>query len=52
MLQVKEKKGWFWYIPLHNNIVSVGVVGDFGYLFKDRGTMPPCIKRNWIAVRP
>ncbi|HEY2148707.1 MAG TPA: NAD(P)/FAD-dependent oxidoreductase, partial [Pirellulales bacterium] len=37
VLQVKEKKGWFWYIPLHNNIVSVGVVGAFDYLFKDRG---------------
>ncbi len=37
VLQVKEKKGWFWYIPLHNNIVSVGVVGDFDYLFKGRG---------------
>jgi flavin-dependent dehydrogenase len=38
VLQVKGKKGWFWYIPLHDNIVSVGVVGDFNYLFKGRGT--------------
>ena len=22
-----DKNGWFWYIPQHNNIVSVGVVG-------------------------
>ncbi|MBX3440360.1 MAG: tryptophan 7-halogenase, partial [Planctomycetaceae bacterium] len=36
VLQVQGKKGWFWYIPLHNNIVSVGVVADFNYLFKDR----------------
>ena len=28
------KKGWFWYIPLHNNIVSVGVVAAFDYLFE------------------
>ncbi len=37
VLQVKDKKAWFWYIPLHDNIVSVGVVGDFDYLFKGRG---------------
>jgi len=38
VLQTKGKKGWFWYIPLHNNIMSVGVVSAFDYLFKDRGT--------------
>jgi len=26
---------WFWYIPLRNNRVSVGVVGDKDYLFAD-----------------
>ncbi len=36
VLSVEGKKGWFWYIPLHNNIVSVGVVADFDYLFKGR----------------
>ena len=29
--------GWFWYIPLENDITSVGVVADPGYLLKDRG---------------
>ena len=29
VLQTQGKKGWFWYIPLHNNIVSVGVVAAF-----------------------
>jgi flavin-dependent dehydrogenase len=38
VLQTAGKKGWFWYIPLHNNIVSVGVVADYDYLFKDRDT--------------
>jgi flavin-dependent dehydrogenase len=28
-------KGWFWYIPLQNNIVSVGVVADKNYLYKN-----------------
>src|SRR6187200_1035466 len=37
VLQTANKKGWFWYIPLHNNIVSVGVVAPFDYLFKGRG---------------
>src|SRR5690348_5144919 len=25
VLQTGGKKGWFWYIPLHNDVVSVGV---------------------------
>jgi len=29
--------GWFWYIPLEEDITSVGVVADPGYLLKDRG---------------
>jgi flavin-dependent dehydrogenase len=37
VLQTAGKKGWFWYIPLHNNIVSVGVVAAFDYLFNGRG---------------
>jgi flavin-dependent dehydrogenase len=26
------EKGWFWYIPLHNDVVSVGVVAEGKYL--------------------
>jgi flavin-dependent dehydrogenase len=29
--------GWFWYIPLENDITSVGIVADPGYLVKGRG---------------
>ena len=36
VLQTANRNGWFWYIPLHNNIVSVGVVAPFDYLFKGR----------------
>jgi flavin-dependent dehydrogenase len=36
VIQTKGKQGWFWYIPQHNNIVSVGVVASYEYLFKDR----------------
>jgi flavin-dependent dehydrogenase len=29
--------GWFWYIPLENDITSVGIVADPEYLVKNRG---------------
>jgi flavin-dependent dehydrogenase len=38
VLQTANKQGWFWYIPLHDNRVSVGVVAPFDYLFKGRGS--------------
>ncbi|HJZ59801.1 MAG TPA: NAD(P)/FAD-dependent oxidoreductase [Gemmataceae bacterium] len=40
VIQTKGKTGWFWYIPLHDDIISVGVVADHDYLFK-RGTKDP-----------
>ena len=36
VLQLDNRIGWFWYIPLHNNRVSVGVVAPFDYIFKGR----------------
>ena len=33
----KGSNGWFWYIPLENDITSVGVVADPEYLVKGRG---------------
>ncbi len=36
VLQTSDRRGWFWYIPLHDDIVSVGVVAPFDYLFKGR----------------
>src|SRR5262249_41409311 len=38
VLQTANKQGWFWYIPQHDNMVSVGVVAPFDYLFKNRGS--------------
>lgn len=29
------EKGWFWHIPLHNDMVSVGVVAEGKYLTRD-----------------
>ena len=37
VLQTADRQGWFWYIPLHEDIVSVGVVAPFDFLFKGRG---------------
>ena len=37
VLQTNNKNGWFWYIPQHDDIVSVGIVAPFDYLFKGRG---------------
>jgi flavin-dependent dehydrogenase len=33
VIQTKGKKGWWWYIPLHNDVISVGIVRAFDELF-------------------
>jgi len=38
VMQLQGKVGWFWYIPLQDNMVSVGVVAPFDYLFKGRAS--------------
>jgi flavin-dependent dehydrogenase len=38
VIQTVNKQGWFWYIPQHDNTISVGVVAPFDYLFKNRGS--------------
>lgn len=38
VLQLENRRGWFWYIPLHDNRVSVGVVAPFEYMFQGRGS--------------
>lgn len=49
------ERGWFWYIPLKNDIVSLGVVAERDYLFREGDTRDPaeivdrCIGENvWI----
>ncbi len=37
VMQTENEDSWFWYIPLHGNRVSVGVVGNLDYLIKSRG---------------
>src|SRR5262245_40299920 len=35
VIATPDNQGWFWYIPLHDDEVSVGVVAPFDYLFKN-----------------
>lgn len=36
VMQTQGKQGWFWYIPLQDDAISVGVVAPFDYLFSGR----------------
>jgi len=40
VLSTKNQDGWFWYIPLPDDIVSIGVVGDIDRLITNRQTKP------------
>ncbi|MEE8368465.1 MAG: NAD(P)/FAD-dependent oxidoreductase [Thermoanaerobaculia bacterium] len=44
--------GWFWYIPLPNDIVSVGIVDDPHHLFKREGTREKTFLSETEACRP
>jgi len=37
IMHTTDKSSWFWYIPLSNDVTSIGVVGDNDYLLKGRG---------------
>jgi flavin-dependent dehydrogenase len=38
VIQTPNRQGWWWYIPQHDNRVSLGVVAPFDYLFEGRGS--------------
>ncbi len=42
------EKGWFWYIPQHNDMVSVGVVAEGKYLSRDGVKAPEEIFKREI----
>jgi flavin-dependent dehydrogenase len=49
-------KGWFWYIPLPDDLVSVGVVGDKEYLYRKTRSAARIFRREtrvqqWIRAR-
>ena len=51
-----EEKHWAWYIPLQDDIISVGIVGDKEYLYQDTHDLGAIfdreVKKNvWIEQR-
>ncbi|MCW5979669.1 MAG: tryptophan 7-halogenase [Bryobacteraceae bacterium] len=46
------QRGWFWYIPLPNDIVSVGVVASPDYLFDESEDFEPVFLREVERCRP
>ncbi len=42
------EKGWFWYIPQHNDMISVGVVAEGKYLTRDGVKAPEQIFKREI----
>jgi flavin-dependent dehydrogenase len=46
-----REKGWFWYIPLPDDMVSVGVVAEPAYLYRDHRD-PQAILDREIAASP
>jgi len=38
VLKTANDAGWFWFIPLPDNVVSIGIVADIDYLIKGRGS--------------
>ncbi len=61
VIQTTNKQGWWWYIPQHDNTISIGVVAPFDYLFKGRGSHDqvyeeeveacPALKKRLSAAR-
>jgi flavin-dependent dehydrogenase len=47
-----DKQGWFWFIPLEDDITSVGIVGKPQFLITGRGDDPLAILEEEIARTP
>jgi flavin-dependent dehydrogenase len=45
-------KGWFWYIPLPNDTVSVGIVAEKDYLYRSHKGDPDAIFAREAQVNP
>lgn len=50
VLRIGDEEGWFWYIPLPDDIVSVGVVAGPNYLFGNRAADPAAVLDEEIAA--
>ena len=52
LVYVREHRGWFWYIPLPDNTVSVGVVAAPDFLYEGRERNPEAILNAEIELSP
>jgi len=52
ILQTDRPKTWFWYIPLPDDRVSVGVVGPIDHLLKTRSGSPQQVYEEEVAHCP
>jgi len=52
VINTSTGKSWFWYIPLPDDVVSVGVVGPIDYLIKGRGGDPAATFAEELALAP
>ncbi len=52
VINTSTGKSWFWYIPLPDDVVSVGVVGPVDYLIKGRGGDPAATFAEELALAP
>jgi flavin-dependent dehydrogenase len=43
------EKGWFWYIPLPEDLVSVGVVAEKDYLYRDTRDLASIFQREALT---
>jgi flavin-dependent dehydrogenase len=51
VLHTEQKDSWFWYIPLEDDVTSVGVVGDQSYLLKGQ-SKPEEVFEQQLAICP
>jgi len=43
IFHTEERRSWFWYIPLPDDVVSIGVVGPLDYLVRNRDGDPATV---------
>ena len=51
ILQTEGKHSWFWYIPLRNDIVSIGCTGSMSYMFA-KGSDPESVFQRELSRCP
>jgi flavin-dependent dehydrogenase len=50
--RTQSNRSWFWHIPLSNDVVSIGVVGDADYLFRPGAGTPDDVFAAEVADCP